>query len=311
MNVMTAFASATRSTLAAPKLILMLWLTLLAAALPFGLMLQREIAGDIGASRVHVELRQRMDMVWLGEFQERAATLGKTLEPRTSSRADFLSNLDQLFSGKLFERPVGLVAAGVGYALVWLLLLGGVIDRFARGGGKLVAAPFLAACGRYFSRLLVLTVFSAAGYGALYWAARRLYEVLEKSTQDVTVETTVLGYYLLGALPLVLGAGLVMMIIDYARLAAVVEERGAWSALGRGARFVVRRPGSVFGLALLVTLLALGLIALRTVVLPGVGESSVLGIVAVFMIGQLFVMARLVLRVVRVGAELALYRDLR
>lgn len=311
MNVWTAFWSALRSTLAAPGLIVLLWLTLLVAAVPFGLVMQHEVSQDIGASRVHVELRERMDMLWLGEFHERADTLGRTLEPATTSRADFLFNLDLLFSGKLFGVHPGLLAAGVGYALVWLLMLGGVIDRFARGAGKLVLSQFLAACGRYFPRLLVLTTLSATCYAGLYWGAGQAYRALERWLQDETVESTVIGYYLLAAAPILLVTVLVMLIVDYARLAAVLEEQGPWSALGRGARFVMRRPGKVLTLALLVTIAVAGLVALRTLAAPGVGESSVPGIVAVFLVGQLFVAGRLVLRVVGIGAELALYRALR
>lgn len=311
MNVMKAFWTALRSVLSAPKLVALLWITLLLAAVPFGLLMQREISSDIGASRVHLDLRERMDMVWLSEFRERNGALGRTLEPGTTSRADFLGNLDLLFSGRLFTQHPSLVAAGVGYALVWLLILGGVIDRFARGGGKFVLSQFLAAGGRYFSRLLILTGVSAVGYWAIYYLARLGYGAIETATRDVTVEGTVLKYYLLGAVPVLLMTALVMMIADYARIASVVEERSAWTALGRGARFVVQRPVQILGLALLVTLVALGIVALRTVSTPGVGESSALGILGVFLVGQLFVVSRLVLRVTRVGAELALYRSLR
>lgn len=311
MNVLTAFFGALRSVLMAPRLVALLWLTLLLVAVPFGLMMQREIAHDIGPSRVQHDLRERMDRVWLGEFHDRSETLGQTLEPATTSRVDFLRNLDLLFSGRLFTEHPGLVAAGIGYALLWLLLLGGVIDRFARGGGKLVLSQFLAASGRYFPRLFLVTLVSAVGYGAIYRLATWGFAAIEEATRDVTVEATVLKYYLLASLPILLLTALVMTISGYARIAAVVEERSAWTALGRGARFVLQRPVSVLSLALLVTLAALAIVALRTVATPGVGESTGWGILGVFLVGQLFVVSRLILRVTRVGAELALFRSLR
>jgi len=311
MIVMKAFWSSLRSVLAAPGLVALLWLTLLLAAVPFGVTMQREISQDIGASRVHHELRERMDMVWLGEFRERTTTLGRSLEPATVSRVDFLRNLDLLFSGRLFSQHPGLVAAGVGYGLVWLLILGGVIDRFARGGGRLVLSQFLAAAGRYFPRLALLTGVSAMGYWAIYRLALWGFGAIERATGDVTVEATILKYYLLAALPILLLTALVMLIADYARIAAIVEERGAWTALGRGARFVAQRPLRVLGLAFVVTLLALAVVALRTYATPGVSESDPFGILAVFIIGQVFVVSRLILRVTRVGAELALYRAFR
>jgi len=311
MTVIKAFWNALGSAISAPRLIALLWLTLLLSAAPFGLAMQRAIAHDIGASRVHVDLRERMDMVWLGEFRERAGDLGRTFDVTTSSRVDFLHNLDLLFSGRLFTGHPGLVSAGVGYVLIWLLLLGGIIDRFARGGGRFVLSQFLGAGGRYFSRLLVLTGLSALGYWAIYRAAAWGYEALEEATRDITVEGTVLKYYLLGALPVLLAAAAVMMIFDFARVAAVVEERGAWSALGRGARFVVGQPFKVLGLVLLVSSITVGVVALRTIVLPSVGESDALGVLLVFVVGQLFVVSRLLFRVARVGAQLTLYKQAR
>ena len=311
MNVFKALWKSCRFVLATPRLLAILWITLLLTAAPLGLMMQREIASDIGASRVHLDLRERMDMVWLGEFGDRGGFLGRTLKPVTASGADFLGNLDLLFSGRLFTESPGLVSVGIGYALVWLLILGGVIDRFARGGGKVILSQFLAAAGRYFPRLLALTAVSATGYWGVYWLAEKGFTAIEAATRDVTVEATVLKYYLLAAIPVLLLTAIVMMISDYARIAAVVEERSAWTALGRGARFVVQRPLQVFGLALIVTLAALAIVALRTVATPGVGESSLLGILGVFLIGQLFVASRLALRLIRIGSQLSLYRALR
>ncbi|MDH3403686.1 MAG: hypothetical protein OES32_14655 [Acidobacteriota bacterium] len=310
--VLRSYVTGIRAALAAPKLLAVVWLVLLVAAAPLGVLVQRAIQDDIGGSRVHVELRQRMDMTWLSEFQERHEELGPSVRPATLGRADFLYNLDLLFSGELFAQHPALVAAGSLYALVWLLTLGGVVDRFARGGGRFVLSQFLAACGRYFGRLLRLGALSAVLYWLVYRLARWGYGALEENLQDVTIESTILLYYLLAALPLLVVVGLVMMTFDYARIASVVdEEPNTLKALRRGLSFVLRRPFAVFTLALLVTLSVAALVVLRTVASPGVGESTALGVLAVFLLGQLFLLARLVLRLGFVGSELALYRSLR
>jgi hypothetical protein len=187
-----------------------------------------------------------------------------------------------------------------------------VIDRSARGAGRFVLSQFLGACGRYFGRLLKLTALSAGLYWGVYRCARWGYVALERSLQDVTAEATVLGYYLLAAVPVLVLTALVMVVVDYARIAAILEEeRGSLRALGRGLRFVSRHPASVLGLAVLVGLCGVGVVALRTALAPGVGEATALGIALVFLLGQLFVAARLVLRLTLVAAEVALYRDLR
>jgi hypothetical protein len=271
--------------------------------------MQQEIERDVGASRVHVELRQRMDLTLLAEFHDRSTGLGQELAPGTTSRVDFLRNLDLLFSGELFARHRGLVAAGVGYALVWLLLLGGVIDRFARGRGRLVLSPFLGACGRYFPRLLRLGAVSALLYWGLYRAARWAYGALDPGLRDVTAESEIFTYYLALAVPLVLVAAVVKAILDYARVASVLEEEpNTFRALLRGLRFFGRNVAACLGLALLVTACVAGVVAARTAWGPGVGESTALGILGVFALGQAFLLLRLALRLTFVAGEMHLYR---
>jgi len=307
-----AFTSGLRLAAASPKLLGVLWLLLLLAALPFGLAMQQEIEEGIGASQVEQDLRGRMDKVWLGEFHESSPGLGGTLQPERASRVDFLHNLDLLFGGRLFEQHRGLVAGGVGYALCWVLLLGGLIDRYARGGGRFVFSQFLAAGGRYFLRLFKLTLIAAPLYWGLFLVAKWGYGRIGDAVRDVTVEKTVLGYYLAAAIPLLLTVAVVMAVIDYARVAAVLEEEpGVLRALLRGFRFVVRQPVTVLGLALLVTLCSLGLIALRTLVTPSAGDGTALGIVGLFLLGQVFVVGRIILRLTLVAGEMSLYRRLR
>ncbi len=304
-----ALADGSRLVTRSWSLLVSLWFVLLLSALPAGLWMRASIEDDIGKSRIHSELRQRMDMEWLAGFQERKGELGATLRPESASRLDFLGNFESLLTGRLFEAAPGLVAAGVLFALLWSVLLGGVLDRFARGGGTVVLAPFLAACGRYFFRLFKLTAMSAVVYWGLYELALRLYESIEKATIDVTSETTVLLYCLLGAVPLLLMAVLVTAVFDYAKIAAVVsEEPAALKALGRGARCLVRYPFAVPTLAVILASAGIALVAVRTMLPIGVGESSWMGIAGVFLVGQLFVVARIALKLLRAASQLTFYR---
>jgi len=310
--VFRAFATGLRTAVASAKLLALLWCVLLLAAVPFGLMMQQAIEAEIGASRVAGDLRARMDLVWLGEFHEASDGLGATLEPATTSRVDFLHNLDLLLGGRLFEQHRALVAAGVGYALCWLFLLGGLIDRYARGGGRFDLSDFLAASGRHYSRLLGLTLIAAPLYGGIFWGATRIYGAFGKAVRDVTAETTILQYYLAVAVPLLLSFALVMLVIDYAKIAAVLDEGSTlFQALRRGCRLVLRRPFTVFGLAILVTACSLGLIGLRTLTDLGSAEGSALGVLGVFLVGQLFLVGRLALRLAFVSSEVFVYRELR
>jgi len=103
-----------------------------------------------------------------------------------------------------------------------------------------------------------------------------------------------------------------MLVIDYAKIAAVLDEGSTlFQALRRGCRLVLRRPFTVFGLAILVTACSLGLIGLRTLTDLGSAEGSALGVLGVFLVGQLFLVGRLALRLAFVSSEVFVYRELR
>jgi len=308
--VTRAFATGLRVAVDSPKLLVALWCVLFLAAVPFGLMMQQEIQEAIGPSRVGQTLLERMDLVWLGEFREGSDGLRSTLQPATTSAFDFLHNLDLVLGGRLVLQHPALVAAGAGYALLWLFLLGGLIDRYGRGENRPGLSQLLAAAGRNILRLLGLLLLSAPFYvgtalGAM-WALKKLAQAL----RDVTSEATLLHIYLAVVIPLLLILALVMLVFDYAKVAAVLEdEKNPLKALRRGLRFVTSRPLAVGGLAALVVTCTLVLIALRTLMDFGTAEGTVIGVLAVFLLGQLFLLARLVLRLTLVAGEVSLYRS--
>lgn len=293
--------------LGSPRLLAVLWLALLLLALPAGLLMEESIHSAIGASRVEEGLRQGLDLSWLGEYASRARGLEETLRPSIVGRGAVLDNLESWFSGELFTDPRTL-GFGAAYALVWLFLLGGVLDRFARRERRLVLAPFMAAGARFFPRLLRLTVLSGLLYFAIYRFARWLFPWLELLMRDVAEERRVLLTYLGGALLVVALLGLVNLLFGYAKIAVVYDgRRSSLGALVRAGRFVLRHPVKVVGLYLALAALAVALIAVYVLLAPGPGQSTALGIALAFVGGQLFLVARLALRLTFFGAQMRLY----
>ncbi len=312
MTVRGALVDGARMVARSWTLLLALWAVVVAAAVPGLLLMGQAIKADVGRSTVEQALRERMDMVWLAEFRDRGGVVAGTLGAETTSHVDQLYNLELLLSGELLGKAPGLVAAGMLFGFGWLLLLGGVLDRFARGGGRLLFAPFLAACGRYFGRLLKITLLSLPIYWGLYRAMKAAYGRLAEATVDVTSETTVLIQSLALALPLLALALLVNVVFDLARVASVVdEEPSAWRSLGNAGKLALRHPIAVPALAVVLTLPAPLLVALRAGFDLGADEATWWGIGGVLLVGQLFVIARLAVRLWGTAAQLAFYRGSR
>jgi hypothetical protein len=107
---------------------------------------------------------------------------------------------------------------------LWLFLLGGILDRLARDR-RVGTAGFFGACGVYFFRFLRLSVPIALAYWAIFrW-----------------VQNYLLIYFL--------AMVAVMLLADFARVRAVVEDRRSMlGALLASFRFVRRHPLDVLGL---------------------------------------------------------------
>ncbi len=125
-------------------------------------------------------------------------------------------------------------------------------------------------------------------------------------TQEKTVILFTLLVYALVAFLLLL----VSLVLDYAKIALVVERRrSALLACLRGARFVLTHPGSALGLYLLLAAVGLLLVWLYSLVAPGPGQSGATTILLAFLVGQIYLIARLGLKLWFLAGQTALFQS--
>jgi hypothetical protein len=185
-----------------------------------------------------------------------------------------------------------------------------VLDRLVRGGEDRSAGRFAGACGRYFFRLVRLALLSGLLYLGIYALNRWLFERLEQWTRDAANESTVLAWSLAAYLLTALLLTLVQMSFDYAKIGTVAEDRrGMLLAALRGVGFVLYRPVKTFGVYYALLAASALTIALYALVAPGAGQTTAVGVVLAFAVGQAFIVVKLVLRLTRLGAQAAVYRD--
>jgi len=98
------------------------------------------------------------------------------------------------------------------------------------------------------------------------------------------------------------------IVFDYAKVRLVVEDRrSALGALGAAVRFIRRRPARTLGLYAINTLTFLLLLAVWAAVAPGAGGAG-LSVWVGFAIGQIYLLARLVLKLQFMASEVALFQ---
>ena len=294
-----------------PRVLIGVWLASVLVALPATWVMAEVLNDSFGSSRVAETMRQGFDMSWHGEFEAAASGVAATFSPTVTGVGAFLINLEGWATGALFKDFGSLLGLGLAWALVWALLLGGVLTRYgpAPDGGR--SSGFFESGGRYFARFVRLALLAMP----LYWLIYRLYRASQRWlaawTRDMTRETDVLICSLTAIVLIAFLLVLVRTCFDYAKIATVIEgRRSMFVATVRGMGFVLAHPLRTVGLYLIVALVSIALLLLYGTIAPGAEASTALTIWAGFAIGQAFLLARLFLRLSLLAGEMALFRKL-
>ena len=291
----------------APVVLVCVFAVTFLTALPFSLMMRRALASHLGNSMVSEQVARGVNVQWWSEFIRQAGPLGQTFQTTIIGFASALDNISTLADGH--RRPASILGAGALYLLLWLFLAGGILDRFARARPTRTH-EFFAACGVYFTRFLRLAPFIAVAYYVLFAVVHPLLfdDLYEVWIRDVTVERT--AFFIRLAFYLVFGALLlgVNVVFDYAKVRAVVEDRHSMiGALIAAVRFVRRNARPVLALYLLNTALFVGVLLIYALIAPG-AESAGLAMWLGIAVGQIYLAARLWLKLVFLASETSLFQ---
>lgn len=291
----------------APALIAAVWLATTCVSLPLAGVLHGMISQQLGHSRIAESVAAGGSSDWLQEFADQASGIGVTLRPTIIGFAAVLDNLSAFIDN--VSRPLVIVGAATAYILIWIFLAGGIVDRMARNR-RIGTAAFFAACGVFFFRFLRLAVVQWLVYALLFgslhpYLFRELFPAL---TRETTVERTAflirLGLYAIFGLLV----GAFNALFDFTKVRAVVEDRRSMlSALAAAGRFLARNGAAWNVYALNVAVFA-AIVAVYGVIAPGMGHSG-LTLWAGVALGQLYVLARLWLKLVFWASETSLFQS--
>jgi len=311
MTIMHSFTLGLRRVLGSPALILWLFFASLVIALPLTAAMRDILQASIGSSLVDQNLRRTFDLDWYGEFRANASGFADTFSPAVVGILPALRNLERILNGEIFSINRVVLAAGILFLFAWAFFGGGIITRYARPHESRNRAAFFSASARFFFRYLRLLVISLIVYWAVFrWVAKPLRTWMDRLARDITVESTVLAYtvlfYLVIAFLLMLGS----LALDYAKISMVIEDRhSSVLAFIHALRFVFFRPLRTVGLYLLLVLVGLILLLVYGVVAPGAGQSRDLTLILVFLVSQLFLLARLILKLWFLASQTVLYQS--
>jgi hypothetical protein len=302
-----AWVDGLRRVLGVPAVIAGVLVTTILTALPLPIVMRGQLEDAFGRSEEAATMAGAFHLDWWQEFASQASGVGGTFGPSLIGFAATMDNTSTLLDSDGLMAP--LAAAVAVYLAAWVFLTGGILDRYARQRPTR-SVGFFAACGVFFFRFLRLAVVAGAAYWWLFTTVHPyLFDTqLDRLTDGLAVERTafywrVLMYGIFAAL-----LAVVSLVTDYAKVRAVVEDRRSMiGALVASINFLVRHPGRVAGLWVFNALAFLALLALWALVAPGVGglgASMWLGLA----VGQLYVLARLVLKLQVLAAQTSLFQ---
>lgn len=307
MNLARSFVDGLSRVQRAPSLVAGMWLMTVLVALPFALTLNDMLASHLGASLAADAAADGVNFDWWNEFLAQTAGIGQTFVPPIIGFAAPLSNLSDLFDA---EGPAAVAAPAVALHLaISAFLVGGVLDRLARNRAT-GSRGFFSASGVFFFRFLRLGIVAVLVYGFLFttlhsWLFDTIYLSL---TRDVEVERTAFIYRLSGYLVFAAVLLAVNLVFDYAKIRAVVEDRRSMlGALASAVRFVTRHPGATVGLYLMNAAAFAAVLGLYYLMAPSMGEGAVAWLV--LLVGQLYIVLRVVLRLQFAASQIALFQS--
>jgi hypothetical protein len=277
-------------------------------ALPFALAVRDQIATQLGSSLTAGAVADGVNNDWWSEFTAQATGLGSTFTPSVIGFASTLDSLSRVLDAR-YPSPA-LLWLLAGYVALWTFLSGGILDRYARQRPT-HAHGFFSASGRLLFRLARLTAMGGLMYWVLFsyvhpWL---FLDVLRALTRGLGEERTTFLWRLLfyGLFGLVLLT--VNLMLDYARIRLVVEDRrSALGALRASVLFLRHQPLQAIGLYSLNGASFVLLLALWSFISPGVYGTG-LGLWAAFVAGQLYLFARLAIKLHFLASQTALFQS--
>lgn len=291
----------------APLVVASMWLLTVLVSLPLALVLRGMIAQQLGHSMTADSVADGIDYDWLQEFADQASGVGVTLKPTIIGFGAVLDNMSAFVDNT--ARPMVVVAAASAYIAVWLFLAGGIIDRYARDR-PIGAHAFFAVSGVYFFRFLRLAAIQWIGYALLFGSLHPyLFNTVYPSlTRETTVERTAFLINLVLYVVFGLCVAALNVLFDYAKVRAVVEDRRSMlGAIAAASRFISRSPSALGVYALNATTFVV-LVVAYAVAAPGAGHST-LTIWLTVAAGQLFIVARLIVKLSFWASETALFQS--
>lgn len=300
----------TRSTI---KMVIFLYVINLLFSASIAVPMVHSIKNHIGHSEVGDDLEESFDYLWWEEYRDQSQGLEKTFTPSIIGKGALLKNWESLMQMKFLNYPPSLLAFGFFYILLHTFLAGGIVFVFSQDPVEFTFKKFFQGGGKYFLSFLGIMMASFALFFLVLGPLAHWFDSLVESSAKTSVSE--ITPFILGIIFSVLFLVIFLffhMIFDYTRIKTVSEERkNILKSLLSSLNFVLKNPGSTFGLYYLLFIITILLSIIYVLIHDLIPQRSFLNVGIVFIIQQTFILALIGIRCWLYSSQLKLLEYLK
>lgn len=311
MKAITSLKQGLRLTGRASRMVVFLFILNLLFSLVLAVPMYHILKDSFGQGETVEKMAEEFDYLWWEQFRYESQGVAKTFSPSIIGKGALLDNWDSLLHMNFFNLPPMIVALVFLYILFRTFLAGGILSIYKNSAEKFEIQKFLRGAGTYYFRFFLLMLFSWVFFYVIGGILNRKFVTILSNISSRSYSEIPSFYFglLFSAIILVLFL-LVQMVFDYARIHVVLEDRrNVFASFLKSMFFVLRHPGSTFGLYYLLLLASVALAVVYSLVIGILPDSGFPGVLAGLLVQEIFIFGTIWLRCWLYAGQMELFRS--
>ncbi len=307
MNIFRAISEGFGNVVQSKRYILLAYGLNLLIALVLGIGLAFTLSESIGDSLAGENLRTGFDALWYQGFSTEAEGLADTFDPSIVGIGAVFNGLETMLDGSFVQSNWEVAGVGFLYWLLWTFMAGGFIALYATPKEQ---PSFFQRGAEFFPRLLILGAMAGVIYFLLFyfvadWLTKAV-DALTRETIDERIHLSLVAFKYLVVWGLI---WTVKLVFDYSKIVVVVKNhKNALTAPLVAMRLVFANFVKVYGLYLSIGVVWFAMLLFYWLIAPGAGQAHWITIIGAFVVGQIYVLARIATRCLFYAGQTSMFK---
>jgi hypothetical protein len=308
MGIISAFKKGFVRTHKAKGMVFFLFIVNIVISLIFFAPMYKSLNHSFGRRIIADKMLSGFDYTWFAQFNEKAEGLASSFLPGVINAGAFLENIQSLVKAGFIGQETIVLLLGILYLFISIFFAGGILKVFSSGEGRFSFALFFSGCGGYFLRFLRLFFISVIFFIPIYLLSYGLKLLVMLKLMDYGAEMpifilnmaiTALTFFLLFFID---------MVFDYAKIRTVTKNsKKMFRDALRSFRFVFKNFGKTLSLYYLLGLTTVAIMAAYGFLIGFVHQTSLVSIIIGLILGLLFILGQVWMKVNFYSAQLSFY----